>query len=208
MRFKIVSVQGEGGEKGVTSVSYLKKVILDLPYSSLLKGNTLYSQYRWLSSCPQWIKPLSLRETGWLLCLSHPPSLSPTYRGNNTLLLSNHGHSIKKTFFKIMYLLIRALSTHQNTGYFDVRALRPAQGFHRKWSAKTSLATEPVESAHVPASNTKCFPASFAQHPGAVQSHVFETVPFQPVILSFPVNLFSLVNHENTKFTNHNVTNT
>lgn len=45
MRFKIASVQGEGGEQGVTLVTLTvlaqDKVILHLPYSSLLKGNTL-----------------------------------------------------------------------------------------------------------------------------------------------------------------------
>lgn len=57
MRLKIARVQAEGGEQGVTSVSLTDlgqdKAILDLPYSSLLKDNTLYSQYRPLNSCPQ-----------------------------------------------------------------------------------------------------------------------------------------------------------
>lgn len=192
MRFKIASVQGEDGEQGVTLVTLTvltqDKVILHLPYSSLLKGNTLYSQYRALNSCPQWvIKTLSLSEKqdGSFVSLSSSlPTPQHSEREMTLLCYSvTVGIPLKDNFLNIIYLLTQ--STHQNIGYSDARALSPScSEIPRKVKCQDSMGHRgSAGSAHVPASNTKCFPALIFTT-GATKSHVFEIVLPQPELFS------------------------
>lgn len=145
------------------------------------------------------------------VCLSHPPSPSPAFRGWNasTLLLSNYKHSVEKHIFSIICLLIRTQSTHQNVGYSDVRTLSPScSEIPCKVKCQDSMGHR-VSGEHTRACKQHQMLSClfFTTSRGCEISCISNCPSPARVILSFPVTPFSLVNHENIKFTNYNMAN-
>lgn len=103
------------------------------------------------------------------------------------LSFNNSGYWIKSQPFNRCNIFTDTDTTdQQNTAYFNARVLSPfCSDIPCKGKCQDSMGhRESAGSTHLPASNAKCFPASFSQHPGPVKSHVLEAVLLQPALLS------------------------
>lgn len=167
-QYEIQNSQGSRGRVESLAVLTQDKVILDLPYTSLLKGNTLSTNnITELRSSTRHKNSFSLGEWGWFLCLSLSSSLpTPNFqRGKwfHTCYLITLDIELKARFLTdVIYLLIQTQSTNkiQLISMWE-HSLLSAQTFHAKGHAKTPWAT-----GSQPGANT-CLQAT----PNAFQLH-------------------------------------